>query len=99
MTTETRLTWELLVDLEPKLGDLLSAIESVPDIGQTFCANAVWYGYNDKPVGGFKAMVCRLVGWDRVRPPTELMSIEAYDLAYQTCYDALPDCRHAGWLC
>ena len=28
MTTETRLTWDLLVDLEPKLGDLLSAIEA-----------------------------------------------------------------------
>lgn len=42
---------------------------------------------------GFKARVEALVGWDRIEADA-LRSENAYHVAYQTIYNALPSCRH-----
>jgi hypothetical protein len=82
-------TWAELVKAEPKLGELLAEAQAVKDDGRTpsFCANRIWYA-----PGGFKDRLCRLVGWDRKGHPV-LGTMQAYDVAYETIYDALPDCR------
>jgi hypothetical protein len=93
----TRPTWASLVAAEPRLGHLLREIRAVRATGDRFCANRVWYGYAN-PRRGFKARMCALVGWDREHGPSELRTHRAYDVAYQTLYDALPDCRRCGCL-
>jgi hypothetical protein len=124
-------TFDDLAKLEPKLSDLLlEAIAEQP--GPTWCANAVWYGYGDRP--SMRERLSHLVGWERGEPvepeevvgpdgmgkpitaaelvlkplsefkarprgaPAEspeerlLKSSDAYDVAYDTIYGALPDC-------
>lgn len=91
MVTKTRLTWDEMVRIEPRLGALLQEIKAVQpkDDDEYFCANEVW-------VERFKPRVITLVGWDAQLP--ELQTIRAYDLGYDTCYNALPDCRDCGCL-
>jgi hypothetical protein len=88
------LTWRALTRLEPRLRDLLAEARSHHlNRSLDFCANAVWYGYlGFRP--GLKARLVRLVGC-RAEKGGDLRTSEAYDLAYQTIYQALPDCR--GW--
>lgn len=130
-----QLTWERLVELEPRLGPLLAEIRAIKDNGRRmgFCANVRWYGYHEYWGQGFKKQMARLVGWHRVpagsdRPQSkpmrgdasrafEVVSLwdlpepepldmeaegperavlygsEAYDLAYNILYSALPHCR------
>ena len=83
----SRTTWEQLVKIEPRLKAILGEAQAVSsDDDPHFCANAVWYA------GGLKERLCKLVGWDR-KPHPVLGTEEAYDVAYDTCYNALPDCR------
>ena len=85
-----RLTFKQLAKLDPRLMDLYNeAIETKDPGGPSFCANYVWY----KP-GGLKERLTDLVGWGAETP--ELRSTEAYDLAYLTIYDALPNCRNCN---
>lgn len=81
--------WEQLVRLEPKLAELLKRIRKVkPDPAKNyFCANLVWYG-----VGGFKCEMLHLVGDFRPDEHPILSTRDAYDIAYDTLYAALPDC-------
>jgi hypothetical protein len=52
----------------------------------------VWYGYpGHRP--GLKARLTKLVGWEATRPGGVRRSSAAYDVAYDTIYEALPDCR------
>lgn len=93
--TAPALTFAHLVALEPELGDLLAEVASLkPDPSGHFCANAAWYGYQQRP-SGFRKRLSQLVGHlsglDGV-----LGTSRAYDIAYQTLYQALPDCRHGG---
>ena len=77
--------------LEPELKalhDRAKAVRAEP--GRPFCANYVWY----RPCG-FKDELCALVGYERKTGPDVLKSAAAYDLAYETLYDALPDCTHS----
>jgi hypothetical protein len=87
-----RLTFRALAKLEPRLNDLLAAARAFhKSRAKVFCANAVWYGYPGfRP--GLKALLCRLVGWSR-KEGGVLQTSEAYDVAYQAIYRALPDCR------
>jgi hypothetical protein len=87
------LTWATLVALEPQLAGLLAEAQAVRDCDTApyFCANAAWFGYDGHR--GFKPRLRRLVGWDRPDGHPALTSCEAYDLAYQTIYEALPPCR------
>lgn len=81
--------WPTLVKLEPQLGVLLDkALKFRPAKDATsFCANCLW----EKQ---FKPELCRLVGWDRVGDAQDdfLQTVEAYDTAYDTIYEALPGC-------
>jgi hypothetical protein len=93
------LTFNDLVTLEPRLAELLTEARAFKPRPK-FCANAVWYGYFGS--SGLKDKLLGLVGWGRETPldgatdaPREetLKSSEAYDVAYHTLYEALPDCR------
>lgn len=92
------LTWDSLVAMEPRLQTLLDEAKSVRPDGATFCANAIWYGYGGHQ--GFKPRLSKLVGWERCPPCSTtvapLASEKAYDIAYETIYEALPDCRDCG---
>src|SRR5262245_44621745 len=92
-TVGQRLTWEQLVRLEPQLLDLLRRARATPARGKHFCANARWYGYGQWRFAGLKPHLLRLVGWQRPDKHPVLSSPEAYDLAYETVYEALPNCK------
>jgi hypothetical protein len=74
----------------------LAAARRVKDHGETFCANAVWFGYDGHPVY-FEWRLNQLVGLERPGKHHSMLSTsEAYDLAFQAIYGALPDCRECG---
>lgn len=85
-------TFADLVKLEPKLGELLTEAKSYhTSQNPEFCANAAWYGYGGEP--GIKPRLLKLVGWERpggLHWP--LSTPAAYDVAYDTLFEALPDC-------
>ena len=87
------ITWDELTALEPRLLALLQEAEAIKDDKRkpSFCANAHWYGYGGHP--GIKPRLLELVGWARPYGSAELRGTRAYDVAYETIYDALPDCR------
>jgi hypothetical protein len=69
VTTSERLTWDDLVELEPRLGDLEARVrEAVAAAGKKrrWCATTAWYGPHLG--GGFRSELARLVGWQRVIP-------------------------------
>lgn len=86
------MTWDELVEMEPRLKLLLRAVRRVR-VGVTFCANAAWYDQ-----GKLKERLTKLVGSGRLGTDGDprLWSSDAYDLAYDTLYEALPDCAHRG---
>lgn len=89
------MTFEELERLEPELGLLMAeAKRHRRGKGKVFCANAVWYGYpgTEFEGRGLKSRVVRLVG-NHVKPRPILSTSEAYDVASQAIYKALPDCR------
>ena len=90
------LTWQQLVTAEPRLGSLLLEIKAVRDdkTRPSFCANAHWYGYHGSP--GFKPRLYRLVGFGALSAPGHLRTMDAYDLAYETLFEALPNCRNCN---
>jgi hypothetical protein len=91
-----RLTWELLKRLEPRLAELYEKARSIKDDHSrlAFCANWHWYGLGEHWPGGLSAQVSRLVGWSAKHPDPRLHTSAAYDIAYHTIYNALPDCRN-----
>lgn len=103
MKNTMELTWASLVQLEPKLGRLLDEAQRHKDNGVApeYCANAIWFGWRQFDGHGIKERLCELVGWERVSKANVgvLGTSEAYDIAYETIYDALPNCRHAGVIC
>ena len=75
------LTFANLVEIEPRLGELLAEAQAVSSAGNpNFCANRVWYGNGDR--NGLKQKVEKLVGWEAENP--QLTTESAYDLAYKT---------------
>ena len=101
MTTEqavqtTRTTFDELCEIEPRLRALYERAKAIKDDKRHpyFCANDVWYGRRGWE--GLKPELCNLVGhWSQNHHP-KLRSRTAYDIAYHTIYDALPDCRNCG---
>lgn len=80
---------------EPRLFALYREAIGVQDAGESsvFCANTVWFGYGGW--SGIRPRLVRLVGWDAERwGVARLRTSEAYDAAYQTLYDLLPNCRN-----
>lgn len=82
------MTFEELVKMEPRLGELLLRATTCNHAGHDFCANEMWYG-------AIKPRLLRLVGFScKPGPHCEtLSSSESYELAYRTIYDSLPPCR------
>jgi hypothetical protein len=94
-----KLTWAGLVRLEPRLLDLLRearALRKEQRRDPHFCANAAWYGYGRWRGHGLKPRLVRLVGWSAEGGDPILATRAAYDVAYQTVYEALPACRACG---
>jgi hypothetical protein len=89
------LTFDGLVALEPRLANLLAeARRHRRSRARSVCANEIWY----RP-GGLRQRLIGLVGWHSLAPRgSVLRTPAAYDLAYETLYDALPDCRECGCL-
>jgi hypothetical protein len=85
------LTWRDLTKIEPRLVALYQEIRTIKDNGESFCANALWYGYASL---GFKDRMSRLVGFTADDP--RLRTMEAYGVAYKKLYEALPNCRNCG---
>lgn len=100
---EQRATFSDLVTLEPALQWLMDdavAYRKSHGKKKTCCANARWYGYGDWKGRGIKERLLELVGNASsrriVKPP--LRSSYAYDLAYDSIYRRLPNCRNCGCL-
>jgi hypothetical protein len=94
------LTFADLVEIEPRLGDLLAEAKAISSDGiPNFCANRVWYGYLNDGKKGLKHKMEDLVGFFAERKDPKLITSSAYDLAYETIYGTLPDCKHPGGLC
>lgn len=80
-----------LADLEPRLLDLLYEARSFKPAPK-FCANEVWYGYRGSGFPGIKPRLSQLVGWFQ-SSGGKLRTKEAYDIAYEAIYGALPHCQ------
>ena len=90
-----RPSWEQLVELEPALGKLrreIRALRRTP-LGDDFCANARWFGFGKWRGQGYKPRLTEFVGWCAKSADPALRTMAAYQVAYETCYAALPNCR------
>jgi hypothetical protein len=86
------ITWDQLVELEPRLLQLLTACQNADNgRGSEFDGDAVWYG-----VGGFKSRLVGLVGFFAKRDDARLHTCQAYDCAYKHLYESLPPDREEG---
>ncbi len=94
ITTTEQGQFEKLCGMEPRLQALYKKAKGMRDDPSrpSFCANAVWFGALGEE--GLRGEMARLVGWFAENP--ELRTTEAYDIAYETLYQALPNCRACG---
>ncbi len=97
------LTWNDLVQMEPRLAELMAQATEIK-YGDR---DQLWYGspdaremqiHNGSSVS-FKHRMSRLVGMHSHTNDEILISSEAYDVAYEALYAALPNCRHEGPFC
>ena len=90
---DTALTFEDLCRIEPRLATLYNEAKSIRDDKRkpSFCANRTWYA-----CGSLRERTTPLVGCavKRRGGDPRLATSRAYDTAYHTIYDALPDCRN-----
>lgn len=85
--TNDKITWERIVQVCPALGRMRDEASKVDDSDPYFCANDVWFEL-------FKPRLLRLVGFEALPVYSDWMyGHVAYDIAYQTIYNELPDCR------
>jgi hypothetical protein len=86
--------WSQIIKIEPRLNDLYKEAKALKDNGSavSFCANSEWYGWHNHH--GFKQRLCSLVGWEAAHE--SLRTQDAYDIAYDKIYEALPNCRNCG---
>jgi hypothetical protein len=87
--------FRILCGLEPLLLRLLRRAQNCHrDKSARFCANEEWYGCGAHNYGwGLKRELAKLVGYQRSDEHPVLSTEHAYDLAYDTIYEALPNCR------
>jgi hypothetical protein len=97
--TAAKITWEELVQIEPRLQQLYQKVRRIKDRGgRYFCANECWYGDDDHD--GLKEEMQYLVGY--LTPAScdpRIRTMKAYSLAYSKLYNALPDCRNCNCGC
>jgi len=92
MEAETRITWERLVQLQPRLIDLYRRALAA-DTSNENCWLDVWFGRDSGY--GLKGEMSKLVGWDAPRnAPSELTTDIAYEVAYNHILSAIPQCRN-----
>ena len=88
--TNGKITWERIVQVCPELGRMRDEASKVDGSDWRFCASEVWA--ND-----FKPWLVLLVGYDAPANVPEWMATHtAYEIAYSTVYNELPDCRMCG---
>jgi hypothetical protein len=76
------LTWQRIVELEPRVGVLLTGIQAECPTEWTWLR--IWYGYKER--------LSEFVGWDREAAAyPELRSSAAYDIVYNKLLDCLTD--------
>ena len=91
VSPNVKLTWELLVELEPRLTTLHEKAKSIRTQRESFCANEVWHEH-------FCDAIDELVGvWVVEDVDPLLRTREANSLARFVIFNSLPDCR--GCLC
>jgi hypothetical protein len=94
MDDPTALTWNQLVKLEPRLGQLhLDCRFADRRDPNGFSAETAWNGTPDVP--GLKDRLLQLVGVNAEVQDPLLLSTQAYDLASRECRQALPPDRPA----
>lgn len=77
--------------IEPKLMEMYQFVTSIdPSMDGSFCANEIWYR-------DLKPLLLTLVG--HYSEVDAISDARSYDVAYQTIYRALPNCRHEGAIC
>jgi hypothetical protein len=91
VTDERILTWEELVEMEPRLADLLKRCTEAGRGLRSFCYEIAWFGPSGNT--GFKAEFKQLVGHFAENRHPRLTTQYAYELGYQTLLSALPECR------
>lgn len=86
---QERITWEMIVQEEPRLKALLDEILKAKDsFKETPNLSALWYGNPD--IKGYKAKMRVLVGCEVEGTVKDFMrSGAAYDLVYEKLRDAL----------
>ncbi len=91
-----RPSFDRLAALEPGLGRLMDEVRALRrDPPPAFCAMDTFFGYSTRG-DGLKRRLSRLAGWQAANP--ELISSDAYDVAYHAVLNALPACA-AGCMC
>ena len=89
-------TWDDIVEIEPRLGQLLKEIQAIDGSSVPFCANQGWYGRGGDRAS-FKMRMMLMVG--HFAFSRDLANNQDYDTAYGMLYGALPDCKHDSMLC
>lgn len=83
---DTSRDFQRLCQQEPRLGALFVAAHQEAEASENYCNHEAWYG-------DIKPRLVKIVGWDADQGHPELQTAEAYELAYHTILDSLPDCR------
>ena len=84
-TTSKAISFTDLMIMEPRLAVLAKDIKAVKGDADNFCANWHWYKH-------FKPRLVSLVG-DSAED-VNLQTSMIYDLAYETLYQMLPECKN-----
>lgn len=101
--SSARPTWEQLVALEPRLGDLLARCQRIKSEDENdpdppdphFCRNHLWaIGRPGFP--RLKGEMNKLVGFGSKHPEPIMHTCAAWDVAMEVLLDALPACRACG---
>jgi len=74
------ITWERLIELEPRLLSLYKRALAIRNSGERYDPLEVWYRW-----GGMRDWLVGLVGWSRKDNP-ELATCAAYDIAYDKIF-------------
>jgi hypothetical protein len=86
-------TWDKLIEIEPRLEELLEIVRAVEDDESLphFCAREAW---NDRSEGpSLRDKTLKLVGWQAERDNLIIRSSEAFELMSRKIREELPECR------
>lgn len=84
------MTFDEICRLEPRVLDLYEEAVNADPNELDYSELSRWFGYGVYRGNGIKPRLVKLVGWQRCQKD-RLATSEAYDIAYKTILDALPD--------